>query len=53
MEAIAQELASLLHDRFLAMVAQGRADLDWTAVALGVARDAGLTRESITLPGSV
>lgn len=35
-------LASLLHDRFLAMVAQGRADLDWAAVALGVAGDAGL-----------
>lgn len=38
-------LASLLHDRFLSMVAQGRADLDWAAVALDVATDAGLTRE--------
>jgi 3-hydroxyisobutyrate dehydrogenase-like beta-hydroxyacid dehydrogenase len=36
-------LASLLHDRFLAMVAQGRADLDWAAVALGVAQEAGLS----------
>lgn len=39
-------LASLLHDRFLAMVAQGRADLDWAAVALDVAADAGLARKS-------
>lgn len=35
-------LASLLHDRFLAMVAQGHAHLDWAAVALGVDQDAGL-----------
>ena len=34
--------ASLLHDRFLSMVAQGSADLDWAALALGVAQDAGL-----------
>jgi len=33
---------SLLHDRWLAGVAKGRSDLDWTAVALGVAEDAGL-----------
>lgn len=38
-------LASLLHDRFLAMVAQGRANLDWAAAALGVAGDAGLPRK--------
>jgi 3-hydroxyisobutyrate dehydrogenase-like beta-hydroxyacid dehydrogenase len=35
--------ASLLHDRFLATVAKGRADLDWAAVSLGVAEDAGLS----------
>jgi 3-hydroxyisobutyrate dehydrogenase-like beta-hydroxyacid dehydrogenase len=40
-------LASLLHDRFLATVAQGRADLDWAAVALTVAEDAGLTRKEL------
>lgn len=36
--------ASLLRDRFLAAMAQGRSDLDWTAIALGVAADAGLKR---------
>lgn len=46
-------LASLLHDRFLAMVAQGRADLDWASVALDVAANAGLPRESITPPGAL
>jgi hypothetical protein len=35
-------LASLLRDRWLTAVAKGRADMDWTAVALGVAEDAGL-----------
>ena len=35
-------LAGLLRDRFLAAMAQGRGDLDWTAIALGVARDAGM-----------
>jgi 3-hydroxyisobutyrate dehydrogenase-like beta-hydroxyacid dehydrogenase len=35
-------LGSLLHDRWLSAVAKGRADLDWTAAALGVAEDAGL-----------
>jgi 3-hydroxyisobutyrate dehydrogenase-like beta-hydroxyacid dehydrogenase len=34
--------ASFLHDRFLAAIAKGRADLDWAAVSLGVAEDAGL-----------
>jgi len=31
-----------LRDRWLTGMAKGRADLDWTAVALGVAEDAGL-----------
>jgi 3-hydroxyisobutyrate dehydrogenase-like beta-hydroxyacid dehydrogenase len=35
-------LASLLHDRWLSAVAKGRGDLDWSAVALGAAEDAGL-----------
>jgi 3-hydroxyisobutyrate dehydrogenase-like beta-hydroxyacid dehydrogenase len=35
-------LASLLHDRFLSTMAKGRGALDWAAVALGVAEDAGL-----------
>jgi 3-hydroxyisobutyrate dehydrogenase-like beta-hydroxyacid dehydrogenase len=35
-------LASLLHDRWLSAVAKGRGHLDWSAVALGAAEDAGL-----------
>jgi 3-hydroxyisobutyrate dehydrogenase-like beta-hydroxyacid dehydrogenase len=35
-------LGSLLHDRYVSAVAKGRADLDWSAIALGVAEDAGL-----------
>jgi 3-hydroxyisobutyrate dehydrogenase-like beta-hydroxyacid dehydrogenase len=35
-------VASLLHDRYVSAVAKGRADLDWSAIALGVAEDAGL-----------
>ena len=34
--------ASLLHDRFISAIAKGRADLDWSAIALGAADDAGL-----------
>jgi 3-hydroxyisobutyrate dehydrogenase-like beta-hydroxyacid dehydrogenase len=34
--------ASILRDRFLASVAQGRGDLDWTSIALNAAADAGL-----------
>ncbi len=41
-------LASLLHDRFLSMVAQGRADFDWAEIALGAAHDAGLPRKKTT-----
>lgn len=36
-------LGSLLHDRFLSMRAQGDGDLDWSAIALGAARAAGLS----------
>lgn len=35
-------LASLLHDRWLSAIAKGRGELDWSAIALGVAEDAGL-----------
>jgi len=35
-------LASLLHDHWISAVAKGRGDLDWSAVALGLAEDAGL-----------
>jgi 3-hydroxyisobutyrate dehydrogenase-like beta-hydroxyacid dehydrogenase len=34
--------ASLLRDRFVHALAMGRADLDWSAVALGAREDAGL-----------
>ncbi len=39
-------LASMLHDRFLAAIAKGRSDLDWTGVALEATEDAGLLRGS-------
>jgi 3-hydroxyisobutyrate dehydrogenase-like beta-hydroxyacid dehydrogenase len=35
--------ASLLRDRFVHALAMGRADLDWSALALGAREDAGLT----------
>jgi 3-hydroxyisobutyrate dehydrogenase-like beta-hydroxyacid dehydrogenase len=35
-------LASLLHDRWVSSVAKSRGDLDWSAIALAVAEDAGL-----------
>jgi 3-hydroxyisobutyrate dehydrogenase-like beta-hydroxyacid dehydrogenase len=35
--------ASLLHDQFIALCAQGDGELDWTALALLAARNAGLT----------
>ncbi len=34
--------ASVLRDRFLAGMAQGRSDLDWSAISLGARADAGL-----------
>jgi 3-hydroxyisobutyrate dehydrogenase-like beta-hydroxyacid dehydrogenase len=34
--------ANLLRDRFVSALAKGRADLDWSAIALGAADDAGL-----------
>jgi 3-hydroxyisobutyrate dehydrogenase-like beta-hydroxyacid dehydrogenase len=38
-------VASLLRDRFIGAIANGRADLDWSAVALGASDDAGLKPE--------
>ncbi len=35
-------MASLLRDRFVAAMAQGRGDLDWTAIAINARKDAGL-----------
>jgi 3-hydroxyisobutyrate dehydrogenase-like beta-hydroxyacid dehydrogenase len=35
-------LASLLHDHWISAIAKGRGHLDWSAVALGLAEDAGL-----------
>jgi 3-hydroxyisobutyrate dehydrogenase-like beta-hydroxyacid dehydrogenase len=35
-------IASLLHDRMLANIARGRGEMDWLAVSLGIAEDAGL-----------
>jgi 3-hydroxyisobutyrate dehydrogenase-like beta-hydroxyacid dehydrogenase len=35
-------LCSLLHERWLASVAKGRGDLDWSAIALDVAEQAGM-----------
>lgn len=36
-------LAAVLHDRLLALVANGHGALDWSAMGLGVSRDAGVT----------
>jgi 3-hydroxyisobutyrate dehydrogenase-like beta-hydroxyacid dehydrogenase len=35
-------LASLVHDHFLAALAKGRGDWDWTALAAEISEDAGL-----------
>jgi 3-hydroxyisobutyrate dehydrogenase-like beta-hydroxyacid dehydrogenase len=40
--AVPMPAASLVHDRLVAMVARGLADLDWSALGLLAARDAGL-----------
>lgn len=40
-------LASLLRDRWLAAVAKGRENMDWSAVALGVAEDAGIKTRAV------
>ncbi len=35
-------LANLVHDRFITALAKNRADMDWSAIALNAAEDAGL-----------
>jgi len=40
--AMPMPLASLLHDRFLALAAQGHGEIDWTGIGLAVAREAGV-----------
>jgi 3-hydroxyisobutyrate dehydrogenase-like beta-hydroxyacid dehydrogenase len=42
MSTMPMPLASLLHDRFLATIAKGWGHLDWAAVALSVAENAGM-----------
>jgi 3-hydroxyisobutyrate dehydrogenase-like beta-hydroxyacid dehydrogenase len=37
--------ASLVRDRFLANLAKGREDMDWSAIALSVLDDAGLSHQ--------
>ncbi|MBW4472765.1 MAG: NAD(P)-dependent oxidoreductase [Stenomitos rutilans HA7619-LM2] len=39
-------LASLLHDRLIAAVANGKGDIDWTGLALTISEEAGLKRGS-------
>jgi 3-hydroxyisobutyrate dehydrogenase-like beta-hydroxyacid dehydrogenase len=40
--AVPMPFASVLRDRHLASIAQGRGDLDWTSLAINAAMDAGL-----------
>ena len=40
--AVPMPLAGLLHDRLLGLLARGHAGLDWSAIGLGVSRQAGL-----------
>ena len=40
-DAVPMPSASLVHDRLVALVAAGGADLDWSALGLLEARDAG------------
>ncbi len=42
---MALPIASLVRDRFLASLAKGRADMDWSAIALSVLDDAGLSHQ--------
>jgi 3-hydroxyisobutyrate dehydrogenase-like beta-hydroxyacid dehydrogenase len=39
-------LASILHDRFLALTAQGHGEIDWTAIGLAVAKEAEVGPDS-------
>jgi 3-hydroxyisobutyrate dehydrogenase-like beta-hydroxyacid dehydrogenase len=46
--AVPMPAASLVHDRLVGMVARGWADLDWSALGLLAARDAGLDDLALT-----
>jgi 3-hydroxyisobutyrate dehydrogenase-like beta-hydroxyacid dehydrogenase len=41
--AMPMPLASLLHDRLLALAAQSHGEIDWTGIGLAVAKDAGVS----------
>jgi 3-hydroxyisobutyrate dehydrogenase-like beta-hydroxyacid dehydrogenase len=42
-QQVPMPFANVLRDRFLASMAQGRGDLDWTSIALNALADAGVT----------
>ena len=44
--AVPMPMASLVRDRFIAAIAQGLGEADWSAIALLAARSAGLEREA-------
>lgn len=44
-KAVPMPVASLIHDRFLEVVAKGMADADWSSIAKIAAEDAGLKKE--------
>jgi 3-hydroxyisobutyrate dehydrogenase-like beta-hydroxyacid dehydrogenase len=46
--AVPMPVANLVHDRLLTLVAQGRQDLDWSALALLAAEQAGLTKTVVS-----
>jgi 3-hydroxyisobutyrate dehydrogenase-like beta-hydroxyacid dehydrogenase len=50
-EAVPMPSASLVHDRLVGVMARGWADLDWSALGLLAARDAGLESRFLT-PGN-
>lgn len=45
-------LGSVLHDRWLASIAKGRESLDWSAVILDVAEEAGLKAKAAPAPSA-
>jgi 3-hydroxyisobutyrate dehydrogenase-like beta-hydroxyacid dehydrogenase len=46
-ESVPMPVASLVHDRLISLVAHGWAELDWSALGLLEARDAGLPTKTI------
>ena len=45
--AVPMPIANVVHDRLLTLVAQGRQDLDWSALAQLAAEQAGLARKAV------